>query len=61
VFIAIGPEGGLSDEETATFMQNRFIMINMGANVLRVETAAAWAVGAVSMMLREAAFWKLKE
>jgi 16S rRNA (uracil1498-N3)-methyltransferase len=61
VFIVIGPEGGLSDEETATFTQNRFIMVNMGENVLRVETAAAWAVGTVSVMLRETAFWKLKE
>jgi 16S rRNA (uracil1498-N3)-methyltransferase len=61
VFIVIGPEGGLSDEETATFVQNGFIMINMGANVLRVETAAAWAIGAVSVILREAAVWKLKE
>jgi 16S rRNA (uracil1498-N3)-methyltransferase len=61
VFIVIGPEGGLSDDETATFMQNGFIMVNMGGNVLRVETAAAWAVGAVSVLLREDASWKLKE
>jgi 16S rRNA (uracil1498-N3)-methyltransferase len=61
VFIVIGPEGGLSDDETATFMQNGFIMVNMGENVLRVETAAAWAVGAVSVLLREAASWKVKE
>jgi 16S rRNA (uracil1498-N3)-methyltransferase len=61
VFIVIGPEGGLSDDETATFMQNEFIMVNMGENVLRVETAAAWAVGAVSVLLRETASWKLKE
>jgi 16S rRNA (uracil1498-N3)-methyltransferase len=61
VFIVIGPEGGLSDDETATFMQNGFIMVNMGENVLRVETAAAWAVGTVSVLLKEAASWKLKE
>jgi 16S rRNA (uracil1498-N3)-methyltransferase len=61
VFIAIGPEGGLADDETATFIENEFIMASMGENVLRVETAAAWAVGIVSVILREAAFWKLKE
>jgi 16S rRNA (uracil1498-N3)-methyltransferase len=61
VFIVIGPEGGLSDDETATFIENGFIMVNMGENVLRVETAAAWAVGVVSVMLREASFWTLKK
>jgi 16S rRNA (uracil1498-N3)-methyltransferase len=61
VFIAIGPEGGLADDEIATFIENGFIMVNMGENVLRVETAAAWAVGIVSVVLREASFWKLKE
>jgi 16S rRNA (uracil1498-N3)-methyltransferase len=61
VFIVIGPEGGFSDEETELFVQNGFIIINMGANVLRVETAAAWAVCAVSVILREVAVWKLKE
>jgi 16S rRNA (uracil1498-N3)-methyltransferase len=61
VFIVIGPEGGLSDDETATFIENGFIMVNMGENVLRVETAVAWAVGVVSVLLREASFWTLKE
>jgi 16S rRNA (uracil1498-N3)-methyltransferase len=61
VFIVVGPEGGLSDEETSLFIQNGFIMINMGSNILRVETAAAWAVGTVSIILREAEFWKSKE
>jgi 16S rRNA (uracil1498-N3)-methyltransferase len=61
VFIVIGPEGGLSNEETATFIENGFIMVNMGENVLRVETAAAWAVGVVSVILREGSLWTLKE
>ncbi|MDR1468646.1 MAG: 16S rRNA (uracil(1498)-N(3))-methyltransferase [Spirochaetaceae bacterium] len=61
VFVVIGPEGGLADEETADFVQNGFVVINMGPNVLRVETAAAWAVGVVSVTAREFAFWKLGE
>lgn len=61
VSIVIGPEGGLAEDETAAFVENGFVMVNMGQNVLRVETAAAWAVGAVSVILREAESWKLKE
>lgn len=61
VFIVIGPEGGWADEEAAAFVQNGFAVINMGPNVLRVETAAAWAVGAASVTARESALWKLRE
>jgi 16S rRNA (uracil1498-N3)-methyltransferase len=60
VFVVIGPEGGLADEETAAFVRQGFTMINMGKNVLRVETAAAWAVGIVSVLAREAEFWQLQ-
>jgi 16S rRNA (uracil1498-N3)-methyltransferase len=61
VFVAIGPEGGLADEETAAFVQDGFAVINMGPNVLRVETAAAWAVGVVSVMLRESVLWESRK
>ena len=61
VFVVIGPEGGLADEETAAFVQNGFAVINMGPNVLRVETAAVWAVGVVSVTARESALWELRE
>jgi 16S rRNA (uracil1498-N3)-methyltransferase len=60
VFIVIGPEGGLAGEETAAFTQDGFAVINMGPNVLRVETAAAWAVGVVSVTLRESVFWETR-
>jgi 16S rRNA (uracil1498-N3)-methyltransferase len=61
VFVVIGPEGGLADEEAAAFVQNGFTVINMGPNVLRVETAAAWVVGIVSALLRESVLWELRE
>lgn len=61
VFVVIGPEGGFADEETAAFVQNGFTVINMGPNVLRVETAAAWVVGVVSVLLRESVLWELRE
>jgi 16S rRNA (uracil1498-N3)-methyltransferase len=61
VFVVIGPEGGLTDEETAAFVQEGFAVINMGPNVLRVETAAAWAVGVISVTLKESVFWKVRK
>jgi 16S rRNA (uracil1498-N3)-methyltransferase len=61
ICVAVGPEGGFSGAEMAAFIENGFIMINMGRNVLRVETACAWALGAVVMILREIEWWKLKE
>ena len=61
VFVAIGPEGGLAGEESAAFVQNGFAVINMGPNVLRVETAAAWAVGVVSVTAKESALWESRE
>jgi 16S rRNA (uracil1498-N3)-methyltransferase len=61
VFVVIGPEGGWADEETAAFVRNGFAVINMGPNVLRVETAAAWAVGVVSVTARESALWESRE
>jgi 16S rRNA (uracil1498-N3)-methyltransferase len=63
VFIAVGPEGGFSNEEIRLFLDNGFRDVTMGlrGTVLRVETAAAWAVAAVSVILGEKESWKLKE
>lgn len=36
----IGPEGGWSDSELATFEQHGFRKVSLGPNVLRIETAA---------------------
>jgi 16S rRNA (uracil1498-N3)-methyltransferase len=63
VLIAVGPEGGFSNEEIRLFLDNGFRDVTMGlrGTVLRVETAAAWAVAAVSVILGENESWKLKE
>ena len=63
VCIAVGPEGGFSAQETRLFADNGFISVTVGlwGTVLRVETAAAWAVAAVSVILGENESWKLKE
>ena len=36
----IGPEGGLSDIERQTLIDNQFTLISLGPHILRTETAA---------------------
>jgi len=38
--VAIGPEGGFSDEETAAAAQLQWKIVDMGSRILRIETAA---------------------
>jgi 16S rRNA (uracil1498-N3)-methyltransferase len=40
VHMAIGPEGGFTDEEIQTFIQKGFKKVNLGPDILRSETAA---------------------
>ena len=47
VSIALGPEGGLSEEERAHFIRTGWRPVSLGANVLRFETAAIAAVAVV--------------
>lgn len=56
VAIAIGPEGGLSDEELAVASASGWRLARLGAFVMRTETACAAALGAVAcwMDAREA-------
>jgi 16S rRNA (uracil1498-N3)-methyltransferase len=42
--IAIGPEGGFTDEETELAQRHGARLVHLGANVLRIETAAIAAV-----------------
>jgi 16S rRNA (uracil1498-N3)-methyltransferase len=39
-FIAIGPEGGLTDDETAEAVAAGWDLISLGSRILRIETAA---------------------
>jgi len=57
ISILIGPEGGLSPSETGLLMAAGFRPAHLGGTVLRVETAAIYAVAAVQMILQERDAW----
>ncbi len=59
VVLAIGPEGGFSGDEVGLFMANGFKPALFGANVLRTETAALYAVAATHVLLLEKKSWLL--
>ncbi len=47
--LIVGPEGGLSDEEAATAVSAGWTAVDLGARILRVETAAALLVTAAAL------------
>jgi 16S rRNA (uracil1498-N3)-methyltransferase len=57
ISILIGPEGGLSAAETGLLMDAGFHSAHLGETVLRVETAAIYAIAAVQMILQERDAW----
>lgn len=60
IALAVGPEGGFSDRETSAFAAAGFHPALLGANVLRVETAAVSALAAVQVILLEKSSWMPK-
>lgn len=58
--IVIGPEGGLSSQEVDLLTGSGFNLVYLGKNVLRTETAALYAVAAVTITYRERSSWKLR-
>jgi 16S rRNA (uracil1498-N3)-methyltransferase len=51
VTLALGPEGGIEDDEAALFERSGFVPVSVGANTLRFETAGIVALGLVRAML----------
>ena len=51
VTIALGPEGGIEDDEAALFERSGFRPVSVGAHTLRFETAGVVALGLVRAML----------
>jgi 16S rRNA (uracil1498-N3)-methyltransferase len=58
IYILIGPEGGFSEDEVRAFLKKRFIPVYLGENVLRVETAAIYAIASVQTVLLEKEIWR---
>jgi 16S rRNA (uracil1498-N3)-methyltransferase len=49
--VAIGPEGGLTDEECRRAADSGWQLVNLGPRILRVETAAIVLIAAVTAKL----------
>ena len=58
ISILIGPEGGLSSSEVDLLAGAGFHSVFLGGTVLRVETAAIYAIAAVQTILQERDAWK---
>jgi 16S rRNA (uracil1498-N3)-methyltransferase len=58
VSVLIGPEGGLDGKEVALLTAAGFLLVHLDTGVLRVETAATFALGAVMTILQERNEWK---
>ncbi len=59
VSLLVGPEGGLSREETGFLMEIGFKPVLLKTNILRAETAALYAIGAVQCIVTEKTNWQL--
>jgi len=59
VSVLIGPEGGLSGREVALLAGTGWRPVFLGSTVLRVETAALYALGAVETILQEREAWRV--
>ncbi len=58
VSVLIGPEGGLSDAELTRATGAGFQPVHFDTGILRVETAATFALGAVMTILQENDAWR---
>lgn len=61
IWIIVGPEGGLSEDEVAKLRRAGCVAGYLGPQVLRSETAALYAVAAVKTVVREVETWALRE
>ncbi|MDF1568035.1 MAG: 16S rRNA (uracil(1498)-N(3))-methyltransferase [Spirochaetaceae bacterium] len=56
--IMVGPEGGLSDDETERLLEFGAHPIYLGHRVLRAETAVVYGLAAITTIIREKAAWQ---
>jgi 16S rRNA (uracil1498-N3)-methyltransferase len=52
IALAIGPEGGWTDEEIASARANGFLDASLGENILRTETAVIASLAVLRFALR---------
>jgi 16S rRNA (uracil1498-N3)-methyltransferase len=52
IVLVVGPEGGITPEELATFEAAGAVAVRLGPSVLRTSTAGVAAVSALSVRLR---------
>lgn len=50
VYLIVGPEGGVAENEVDTFREAGAVAVRLGPNVLRTSTAAAVALGALGVL-----------
>ncbi len=50
VLLMVGPEGGWSEEEYSWFIENDFLILSLGTNVLRAETAGVMGTGVIKLI-----------
>lgn len=53
IYIIIGPEGGLTEDEVQYFNKYGFVPVRLGKRILRTETASLYALSAISYHLEE--------
>ena len=56
----VGPEGGFSELELSQLEKAGFQRVSLGDTILRTETAALYALAAVTTILREESTWVLQ-
>ena len=61
IYLLLGPEGGLSVDETVFLNGIGYQPVHLGSNVLRAETAAVFALGAVMTIVGEQKLWSMKK
>ncbi|MBN1523334.1 MAG: 16S rRNA (uracil(1498)-N(3))-methyltransferase [Spirochaetales bacterium] len=57
IVCVVGPEGGFHDDERKMMMEKNIQPVSLGANVLRVETAAIYLCAVIQFLLLEKNTW----
>ena len=61
VALAVGPEGGMTNEEVSSFKEAGFKLIHFETNVLRCETACLYGIAAIQSAFTEYKSWQKSE